>query len=134
MDEGDQRQGVLVLSEFSGSVRTLAAGALQINPWHADEVATSMLQVINMSAYERKIRFDTVNHYVREHTARLWALHLCTELQQIIPQSLLLTMGGPLSLASVVASNMRETEPVEHGNADRMKSQKPACALARMPA
>eukprot|EP01043_Picozoa_sp_COSAG02_P004223 COSAG02_NODE_108_length_36286_cov_19.437478_26_plen_1336_part_00 len=95
MDEGDQRQGVLIISEFSGSVRTLAAGALQVNPWHADQVATSMLQVINMSAYERKIRFDTVNNYVREHTARLWALHLCTELQQVIPPSMLLSMVLP---------------------------------------
>ena len=95
MDEGDQRQGILILSEFSGSVRNLAAGALQVNPWYADQVASSMLQVINMSAYERKIRFDTVNHYVREHTARLWALQLCTELQQIIPPSMLLSMVLP---------------------------------------
>ena len=54
-----------MLSEFSGSIRTLAAGALQVNPWHADEVAAAMLQVVHMSAYERKIRFDTVNHYIR---------------------------------------------------------------------
>lgn len=95
MDDGDQRQGVLILSEFSGSVRTLAAGALQINPWDTDQVAASMLQVVNMSAYERKIRFDTISHYVREHTARLWALHLCTELQQIIPPSMLLSVVLP---------------------------------------
>lgn len=80
----NSKQAVVIISEFSGGARSLG-GALHVNPWHAGQVADTLLTAQQMSGIERKLRHDAISLYVREHTSRLWALRLCTELQAIIP-------------------------------------------------
>jgi len=47
--QASKRSGVLVLSEFAGAAQALGAGALLINPYNTDEVATTLHTGLNMT-------------------------------------------------------------------------------------
>jgi trehalose-6-phosphate synthase len=47
--------GVLILSEFAGSAQSLS-GAIRVNPWNTEEVATAIHTALTLSPIERSIR------------------------------------------------------------------------------
>lgn len=89
---GDDKwvDSVVLLSEFSGGTRRLP-GAMVCNPWHPDHCADQILNALSMSPQERKLRRDMLVAHIEAHTARVWGLRLCTELQQVMPASQQLT-------------------------------------------
>ena len=68
-----KRSGVLVLSEFAGAAQALGAGALLVNPYNTDEVASALHEALNMPLQEREQRFDYMFAHINQHTAQTWA-------------------------------------------------------------
>ena len=68
-----REEGVLVLSEFAGAAQALGAGALLVNPYNTDEVATALHNALNMSQKEREERFQYMYDHINAHTAQTWA-------------------------------------------------------------
>jgi trehalose-phosphatase len=68
-----EKCGVLVLSEFAGAAQALGAGALLVNPYNTDEVASALHEALNMSMSEREQRFDYLSTHINQHTAQTWA-------------------------------------------------------------
>jgi len=64
---------VLVLSEFAGAAQALGAGALLVNPYNTDEVASALHDALNMKMEEREQRFDYMSTHINQHTAQTWA-------------------------------------------------------------
>lgn len=48
--------GVLILSEFAGAAQSLGAGAILVNPWNVNDMASAIDYALNMSDQERKER------------------------------------------------------------------------------
>ena len=74
--------GVLVLSEFAGSAQSLS-GALRVNPWNTEEVATTIHQALNLSRVERELRQHKLYRYVTTHTASYWARSYFAEFLEV---------------------------------------------------
>ena len=68
-----EKKGVLVLSEFAGAAQALGAGALLVNPYNTDEVASALHEALNMPLQEREQRFDYMFAHINQHTAQTWA-------------------------------------------------------------
>lgn len=64
--------GTLVVSEFAGCAQSLS-GALLINPWHTESVASSLHQALTMTKVERELRHQKCYRYVASNTAAKWA-------------------------------------------------------------
>lgn len=64
--------GVLVLSEFAGSAQSLS-GAVRINPWNTNEMASALHQALTMSCTERELRHLKLFRYITTHSASFWA-------------------------------------------------------------
>lgn len=74
--------GVLVLSEFAGSAQSLS-GAIRVNPWNTEELASSIRKALCMSPVERELRQRKLYHYVSLHTASFWAKSFLEELHRV---------------------------------------------------
>ena len=62
-----------MLSEFAGAAQALGAGALLVNPYNTDEVASALHEALNMPLQEREQRFDYMFAHINQHTAQTWA-------------------------------------------------------------
>ena len=74
--------GVLVLSEFAGSAQSLS-GAIRVNPWNTEELATAIHTSLTLSPVERELRHQKLYRYVSSHTAANWATTLMSEFREI---------------------------------------------------
>lgn len=63
----EKRNGVLVLSEFTGAAQSLN-GSILVNPWNTEELAGAMQEAVTMSKEQRKINFTKLDKYVRKYT------------------------------------------------------------------
>ena len=70
--ESGGRPGVLVLSELTGAADYLD-GAVLVNPYDADGLATSLAQALDMAEPERRDRIDRVAASVRRLDVHGWA-------------------------------------------------------------
>ena len=52
-----EKPGVLILSEFSGSIQSLRATALCVNPWDTNGFADAIYEALTMDEAERKERY-----------------------------------------------------------------------------
>jgi len=77
-----ERHGVLVLSEFAGSAQSLS-GAIHVNPWNIEELASSVHLALTMPQRERELRHSKLYHYVTKHTASFWANSFISQLRKI---------------------------------------------------
>lgn len=68
---GDEA-GVLILSEFTGSARTLK-GALIINPYSAEETAVSIHEALTMPLAQQRSRLKKMRESVQDHNIYRWA-------------------------------------------------------------
>jgi hypothetical protein len=134
-DEADlsrrPEEWVQTVAGMHACVRT---GAMLFNPWHADHAAQVLLSALSMSAQERKIRFDAMLMHVREHTARIWLLRLCTDLQQITPPSQKLTHILPAfkAQAGAVYSALNSASLVSRQNPWSPRSAEETNELAQL--
>lgn len=75
----DGAPGIVLLSEFSCCARVLN-GALRVNPWHTDEVASALERACTMSTAERLARRDRDLQFLLQTTASAWAERFCADL------------------------------------------------------
>lgn len=77
--EGD---GVLILSQFTGSSRELEQ-ALLINPYDTEAFAHILKKAVEMSGEEKKARMHRLREIVSEHTIYHWAQEIIADLARI---------------------------------------------------
>ncbi len=78
----DEGRGVLILSRFTGAARELV-DALQVNPYHIDEVAETIRTAIEMPPGERAARMHRLKQTIREKNVYRWAGLLLEELTRL---------------------------------------------------
>jgi trehalose 6-phosphate synthase/phosphatase len=99
--------GVLLLSEFAGAAAELD-GAVIVNPYDVDAVATSLNRVLTMSPAERRARMQRLRQRVFEHDVRVWARDFLCQLEDVRPVSLRSVSVSPEpSLPTIVANAQR---------------------------
>jgi trehalose 6-phosphate synthase len=78
----EEERGVLILSRFTGAARELV-DALQVNPYHIDEMAEAIRLAIEMPPAERALRMRRMEQIVRERNIYRWAGLLLEELTRL---------------------------------------------------
>jgi trehalose 6-phosphate synthase len=76
----NERDGVLILSENTGSHEELGAWALSVNPFDIEEQARAINTAIEMGQAERRARSDAIREHVRTHDVGAW---LATQLEDL---------------------------------------------------
>jgi len=71
--------GVLILSQFTGSARELD-DALQVNPFAIEEMASAMASAIEMPAEERQRRMRRMREHLARHNVFRWGGKVLSEL------------------------------------------------------
>ena len=71
--------GVLLLSEFTGAIQSLS-GAMRINPWNTEAVATSIMQALTMDPALRRLQQSKLYRYVTTNTSSHWASSFLTDM------------------------------------------------------
>lgn len=66
-----ERNGVMVLSEFAGAAQSLN-GSLIVNPWDRFAVADAIHQALTMNPEARRMNSEKLMRYVKKHTASWW--------------------------------------------------------------
>ena len=64
--------GVLILSEFAGAAKQLAAGALLVNPYDVEGVADAIVLASSLPIRERERRMHALRAEVRQHDIDWW--------------------------------------------------------------
>jgi trehalose 6-phosphate synthase/phosphatase len=67
-----EENGVLVLSEFAGTVAQLQKGAIIVNPYDIEEVSAAIYKAFYMSQKERKERMRKMRQVVRRNDIYWW--------------------------------------------------------------
>jgi trehalose 6-phosphate synthase len=68
----NERDGVLVLSEYAGAHEELGAHAITVNPYDLDEQADAIHEALTMPDDERKKRADGLRETVMQNTIEDW--------------------------------------------------------------
>jgi trehalose 6-phosphate synthase len=68
----NERDGVLVLSENTGSYEELGQWAVRVNPFDVAAQAEALDRALTMPAAERRERLDSIRAHVREHDVAAW--------------------------------------------------------------
>jgi trehalose 6-phosphate synthase len=78
----EEDRGVLILSQFTGAARELV-DALQVNPYHIEEMAEAIRVAIEMAPGERALRMRRMKQTVRERNVYRWAGLLLEEMTRV---------------------------------------------------
>jgi trehalose 6-phosphate synthase len=78
----EEDRGVLILSQFTGAARELV-DALQVNPYHIEEMAEAIRVAIEMAPGERALRMRRMKQIVRERNVYRWAGLLLEEMTRV---------------------------------------------------
>src|SRR3990172_9559599 len=78
----EEERGLLILSRFTGAARELV-DALQVNPYHIDEMAEAIRLAIEMPPAERALRMRRMKQIIRERNIYRWAGLLLEELPRL---------------------------------------------------
>jgi trehalose 6-phosphate synthase len=76
------RHGALILSEFTGAAQSLN-GALIVNPWNTEELASAIHEAVTMDAETRLSNFKKLEKYVFKYTSAWWGESFVGELNRI---------------------------------------------------
>jgi len=99
----NDERGVLVLSEFAGAAAELNCGALLVNPYDAEGLASALHQALKMPHEEQRMRMQRMRHVVRANDVFTWCRSICGHLAIRKEQpELLLTQRETQSLAQAV--------------------------------
>jgi len=66
-------RGVLLLSEYSGAAEELKFGALLVDPYNVDHVASVLYLALRMSESEQKERMAALRNHIRTHDVFKWS-------------------------------------------------------------
>lgn len=64
----DDRQGILVLSEFAGAAAFMREGSITFHPANTTELSGAIYAAATMSKEERKKKHEMLRDVVNEHT------------------------------------------------------------------
>ncbi len=99
----NDERGILVLSEFAGAAAELNSGALLVNPYDAEGLASELHRGLNMPEEEQKTRMQKMRHRIRTNDVFAWCRSICGNLVVRKDQSeLLLSSRESRSLAQAV--------------------------------
>ncbi|TFK75092.1 alpha,alpha-trehalose-phosphate synthase TPS1 subunit [Pluteus cervinus] len=76
------RQGVLILSEFAGAAHSLN-GSLVVNPWDSQQVADAIHEAVTMDAATRAENHRKLFKYVNKYSAAFWGSSFIKEMGRI---------------------------------------------------
>ncbi|WEW54777.1 trehalose-6-phosphate synthase [Emydomyces testavorans] len=68
----DQRNGVLLLSEFAGTSVYFFEGSIQFNPLNAHEIADALYTAAKMNTEERVRQHKNLMEFINSHTSTHW--------------------------------------------------------------
>jgi trehalose 6-phosphate synthase/phosphatase len=99
--------GVLVLSEFAGAAAELD-GAVVVNPYDVDAVASAVQHALVMSAPERRARMQQLRRRVADADIHAWAQGFIDRLHELRPAVDTAALAAPpLGLAAALAEARR---------------------------
>jgi len=70
--KGHNKNGSLILSEFTGSASVFGGNELSVNPWDYQQCADAIKQALEMGDEEKETRWDKLYAAVMHHTASHW--------------------------------------------------------------
>jgi trehalose 6-phosphate synthase len=73
-----QDDGVLVLSEFAGAATELKCGALLVNPYDKQGVASALYRALRMSDQEQSMRMQQMRRLIQQRDVFRWFRAFCT--------------------------------------------------------
>jgi alpha,alpha-trehalose-phosphate synthase [UDP-forming] len=76
----NDEQGVLVLSEFAGAAAELNSGALLVNPYDAEGVASALRQALLMPEEEQRNRMRKMRRVIQCNNVFQWCKSICGHL------------------------------------------------------
>ncbi|KAI9461571.1 glycosyltransferase family 20 protein [Lactarius psammicola] len=86
------RQGVMILSEFAGAAQSLN-GSIVVNPWDSQQVADAIHEAVTMPAEARAEAHRKLFKYVTKYSAAFWGTSFVKEMLKIPASSEGLVLG-----------------------------------------
>jgi trehalose-6-phosphate synthase len=80
---GHNKNGSLILSEFTGSSSVFGGNELSVNPWDYRQCADAILQALVMKDEEKEQRWGKLYEAVMHHTAEHWFTTFLTRLDKV---------------------------------------------------
>ncbi|KAI0779115.1 glycosyltransferase family 20 protein [Irpex lacteus] len=77
-----ERQGVMILSEFAGAAQSLN-GSIVVNPWDSQQVADAIFEAVTMSPETRADNHKKLFKYVTKYSAAFWGTSFVREMTKI---------------------------------------------------
>ncbi|EPQ52619.1 alpha,alpha-trehalose-phosphate synthase TPS1 subunit [Gloeophyllum trabeum ATCC 11539] len=77
-----ERQGVMILSEFAGAAQSLN-GSIVVNPWDSQQVADAIHEAVTMDAETRAENHRKLFKYVKKYSASYWGTSFIKEMSKI---------------------------------------------------
>jgi len=77
-----ERQGVMILSEFAGAAQSLN-GSLVVNPWDSQQVADAIFEAVTMDAETRAENHRKLFKYVNKYSAAFWGTSFVREMTKL---------------------------------------------------
>lgn len=82
-DETSNKNGSLILSEFTGSASIFGGNELSVNPWDYRKCAEAIKKALEMGDDEKSLRWNKLNDAVMHHTAEHWHTEFLTRLDKV---------------------------------------------------
>ncbi|KAI0267741.1 alpha-trehalose-phosphate synthase TPS1 subunit [Gloeopeniophorella convolvens] len=79
-----ERQGVMILSEFAGAAQSLN-GSIVVNPWDSQQVADAIHEAVTLPAEARAENHRKLFKYVTKYSAAFWGTSFVREMLKITP-------------------------------------------------
>ncbi|KLO17163.1 TPS1 protein, partial [Schizopora paradoxa] len=77
-----ERQGVMILSEFAGAAQSLN-GSIVVNPWDSQQVADAIHEAVTMDSEKRAENQKKLFKYVQKFSAAFWGTSFVNEMNKI---------------------------------------------------
>ncbi|CAL1415059.1 unnamed protein product [Linum trigynum] len=77
----EKKKSVLIVSEFIGCSPSLS-GAIRVNPWNIEAVASAMSDAITMKDEEKRMRHEKHYKYISSHDVAYWARSFDQDLER----------------------------------------------------
>lgn len=90
--------GVLVLSRFAGAARELYTGAIIVNPYDTDQVASAIGRALSMPQSQRVERWEVMMQRLREYDVMDWSRDFLNRLSQTASITATPKSGSPTEL------------------------------------
>ncbi|KAK2628299.1 hypothetical protein QTJ16_002945 [Diplocarpon rosae] len=81
--EGHNKNGSLILSEFTGSASVFGGSELSVNPWDYRQCAEAIKQALEMGDEEKTTRWERLYTAIMHHTAEHWFTAFLTRLDKV---------------------------------------------------